>query len=124
VGCVLPGVALLREARGAGDGLKLDERALSLLLVFVEVGDLRVLMGMLLVLEGEVVHSVVFVKPAALDALDDLLPVHVVFPVNDLNDLLLYHDVLTLEVDEVRMAGLITQAEIRSLQVPKPCPVL
>ena len=81
------------------------------------------LVGVFLVLEREVIHCMVLVEAAALDALDDLLPVHVVLPVNDLDDLFFNHYVLALEVNEMRVTWLIAQAELRSLKVPHSRPV-
>lgn len=82
------------------------------------------LVGIFLMFESEVVHGVILVKAATLNALDHFLPVDMVLPVDDLDDLLLHQDALTFEVDEVRAARLKAEAELRSLQVPQLSPAL
>lgn len=90
-----------------GDRFQLDERPFSLLLVLIQVRKLGMLMGMLLILECEVVHGMIFVKPAIFHTLNHLLRVHVVFLIDDLDDTVLNDEVLVLEVNEVRLGWLI-----------------
>ena len=80
--------------------------------------DFWVLVDVFFVFEGEVVHGVVLVEAAVLHALHHLHGVQVVLPVDDLHDSVLHHDVFTFEVDEMRVSGLIGQAELAGPQFP------
>lgn len=46
-------------------------------------------MGMLLILECEIIHRMIFVKPTIFHTLNHLLRVHVVFLIDDLDDTVL-----------------------------------
>ena len=46
-------------------------------------------MGMLLILECEVIHGMILVKPAIFHTLNHLLRVHMVLLIDDLNDAVL-----------------------------------
>ena len=80
-------------------------------------------MSMFLIPECEVIHGMILVKPAIFHTLNDLLRVHMVFLINDLNDAVLNDQALVLEVDEVRLSWLVVEAEFTGPHVPKFDPV-
>lgn len=92
--------------------MEFDEGSLALFFVFIKVCDFWVAVGVLLVFEGEVVHSVIFVEAAVFDTFNHLLRVKVILAIDDLNDRVLHHYVLALEVNEVSPAWFVGQAEL------------
>lgn len=103
----------------SGDGFQLDERPFPLLFVLIQVRKLSMLMSMLLILECEVVHGMIFVKSAIFHTLNDLLRIHMVLLIDDLDDSILNDQVLVLEVNEMRLSWLVVEAKLTSSQVPK-----
>jgi hypothetical protein len=115
--------AILGHGWCSNNGIQLHERAFPLLLVLIQVIELGVPVRVLLILESEVVHGVVLVKPAAFDAFQYLLRVNVVLLVQDVDDCVLDYDVLVLEVDEMSFCWLVGKAKFTCSQLPEPNPM-
>lgn len=102
-----------------GNRFQLNERPFSLLFILIQVRKLSMFVSMLLILEREVIHGMILVKPTISHTLNDLLRIHVVLLIKDFDDGILNHQVLVLEVDEMRLSWLIVETKLASPQVPK-----
>lgn len=70
------------------------------------------LMGVLFMFEGQIVHCMIFVKSAIFDAFNDFLRINVILLVDNINNCIFNHKILTVEVNEVGFGWLIGKTKL------------
>jgi len=78
---------------------------------------LNVFMGVFFILYGEVIQSMIFVKPMVFDTIDNFLRVNMIILINDLNDVILNYKIFTTEIYKVRSVGFISKRELTIFQI-------
>lgn len=80
--------------------------------------ELRMSMGVLLVLECKVIQGMVLVKFATLDTFYYLLRIHVILFVYNIDYFLFNDQAFAVEVHEVRLCWLVSHTEFTGPQLP------
>ena len=103
---------LTTNTGSSGDRLQFDDGALSLLLEFVDMLDLAMSMGMLLIFDGQVVDCMILVQSTALDTLSNFFRVQMIFIAQNLQNRVLYNQTFLLEVDIMRMGRFVGKCKL------------